>query len=37
MGDIPGSDVVILGSDAFPVPRKWRKAHDAALMDASAG
>lgn len=24
MGDIPGCDDVVLGEDAFPVPRKWR-------------
>lgn len=37
MGDLPAVDVVILGRNAFPVPRKWRKAHDAALMDVPAG
>ena len=31
LGDIPGTDKVVLGREAFPVPRKWRGrplAHD---------
>ena len=24
MGDIPGEDDVVLGEQAFPIPRKWK-------------
>jgi len=27
LGDIPAEDIVIFGSAAFPIPKKWRKKH----------